>query len=49
MPINKHRIDGSQTEIDSEMLDLPYTMPEDGNGYQILSVVEDMHHECTSM
>ena len=46
MPIGKYRIEGSQVEIECEMLDLPVTMPDDGYGYQLLSVVEDMHQEC---
>jgi hypothetical protein len=46
MPIRKYQIEGSQQEIESEMLDLPCTMPDDSYGYQILSVVEDMNHGC---
>jgi hypothetical protein len=46
MPISKYRIDGSQHKIKCEMLDLPYTMLGDASGYQMLSVVEDMHDEC---
>jgi hypothetical protein len=28
------------------MLDLPYTMPAGGYGYQLLSVIEDHKHDC---
>jgi len=46
MPIGKYQIDGSEVEVQSEMLDLPYTMPDNGSGYQVLSVVEDMNDDC---
>jgi hypothetical protein len=33
-------------EPECEMLPLPYTFPDNGSAYQLLSVVEDMNDEC---
>jgi hypothetical protein len=43
MSTGKYRIEGSEVKIESEMLDLPYTMPDDADGFQMLSVVEDIN------
>jgi hypothetical protein len=46
MPIKKVQVEGRKSEVECEMLRLPYTMPDDGSGFQLLSVVEDMEHDC---
>jgi hypothetical protein len=50
MELSKHVTDQEpEQEVPqpgSEMLELPYTFPDTGFAYQMLSVVEDMYDDC---